>query len=117
MLVLIDADYLLLVILLVGVEPQCSQPPSELDSLVKLCLHYEARLALAHAVADVPPSAEQGPLSIDSELFEHMLYKGPSLGNIAPLANSSFLKHVGVVLCRELLQKTSFGSQISVLDC
>ena len=115
MLVLKDADYLLLVKLFVGIEPQRGQPPSELDSLVKLCLHYEARLTLAHAVADVPPSAEQGPLSIDSELFEHMLYKGPSLGNIAPFANSSFLKHVGVVLCRELLQKTSFGSQISVL--
>ena len=103
-------------VLLVGVEPQRGQPPSELDSLVKLCLHYESRLTLAHAVADVPPGAEQGPLSINSELFEHMLYKGPSLGDIAPLAHSSFLKHVGVVFCGELLQKTSFGSQISVLD-
>ena len=61
MLVLKDADYLFLVILLVGMEPQRGQPPSELDSLVELCLHDEARLTLAHTVAAVPPSVKQGP--------------------------------------------------------
>ena len=60
MLVLKDDDYLFLVILLVSVEPQPGQPPSKLDPLVELCLHYEARLTIAQAIAAVPPGIEQG---------------------------------------------------------
>ena len=91
MLVLKDADYLFLVILLVGMEPQRGQPPSELDSLVELCLHDESRLTLAQAVAAVPPGVEQGPQPVLSVLFKLTLYEGPSLGDIAPRAHSSFL--------------------------